>query len=99
MAQLADPATTPNDRAALYAVLYAVQLRINRALRKARDELIMHMERGNLRRLGPLSVRATFQACACGHQVERHLEREQPGVFPCRACDCAAYRAAEVRRG
>jgi hypothetical protein len=50
---------TPEDRGAAYALLHQVQLRINRVLRKAKDELILHMEREGLRSMGPLSVKAT----------------------------------------
>lgn len=56
---LADPATSVDDRAAVYAYLHQVQLRINRALRKSKDELIVHMESNGLRDMGPLSVKAT----------------------------------------
>ena len=56
---LADPSVTPDDRAAAYSVIHQVQLRLNRALRAVKDELIIHMEREGLRELGPLSVKAT----------------------------------------
>lgn len=49
----------PEDRGAAYALLHQVQLRINRVLRKAKDDLILHMEREGLRSMGPLSVKAT----------------------------------------
>lgn len=49
----------PDDRAASYALLHQVQLRINRVLRKVKDDLILHMEREGLRSMGPLSVKAT----------------------------------------
>lgn len=56
---LDDTALTVDDRAAAYGVLHQVQLRINRALRKVRDELILHMERNDLKALGPLTVKST----------------------------------------
>jgi hypothetical protein len=56
---LIDRELTIEDRAGAYAVLQQVQLRINRALRKVRDELILHMEANGLRALGPLSVKST----------------------------------------
>lgn len=56
---LSDPERTPDDRAAAYAVLHQIQLRINRALRTAKDDLIVHIESNGLRELGPLSVKAT----------------------------------------
>lgn len=59
LALLADEATPVEDRAALYASLHQLQLRVNRVLRKARDPLIVHMESGGLRDVGPLSVKAT----------------------------------------
>lgn len=59
MTRLADPGTPVEDRAAVYAVLHQVQLRINRGLRKAKDDLIVHMEREGIRDMGPLSVKAS----------------------------------------
>lgn len=59
LALLADESTPVDDRAALYATLHQIQLRINRVLRKARDPLVIHMEREGLRDMGPLSVKAT----------------------------------------
>jgi hypothetical protein len=50
---------TPEDRGAAYALLHQIQLRINRALRKAKDDLIIHLESNHLRSMGPLSVKAT----------------------------------------
>lgn len=47
------------DRGAAYAVLHQIQLRINRALRKAKDDLIVHIEGNHLKALGPLSIKAT----------------------------------------
>ena len=56
---LTDTRLTIEDRAGAYAVLHQVQLRLNRALRKVKDELIVYMESNGLRSLGPLSVRRT----------------------------------------
>lgn len=56
---LGDKALTVDDRAAAYGVLHQVQLRINRALKAVRDELILHMERNKLKALGPLTVKST----------------------------------------
>jgi hypothetical protein len=50
---------TIEDRGAAYALLYAIQLRINRALRKAKDDLIVHLESNGLKAMGPLSIKAT----------------------------------------
>jgi hypothetical protein len=47
------------DRGAAYALLHQIQLRINRALRKAKDDLILHIEGNHLKALGPLSIKAT----------------------------------------
>ena len=59
MDELANPEATVDDRAAAYSVLHQVQLRINRALRAAKDDLIVYMESNGLRDMGPLSVKAT----------------------------------------
>lgn len=56
---LADARLTVEDRAGAYAVLHQVQLRINRALRKVRDDLIVYMKSNDLKALGPLSVKST----------------------------------------
>lgn len=59
MDELANPEAAVDDRAAAYAVLHQIQLRINRALRGAKDDLIVYMESNGLRDMGPLSVKAT----------------------------------------
>lgn len=59
MAGVADRDIPIEDRAALYAVLHQVQLRINRALKLAKDDLIVHLESNGLRDFGPLSIKAT----------------------------------------
>jgi hypothetical protein len=56
---LTDTRLTIEDRGAAYAVLYAVQLRLNRALRKVKDELIVYMKSNDLKALGPLTVKST----------------------------------------
>jgi hypothetical protein len=50
---------TIEDRAASYAVLHQIQLRINRALKAAKDDIIIHIDGNHLKSLGPLSVKAT----------------------------------------
>lgn len=50
---------TIEDRGGAYALLHQIQLRINRALKKHKDELILHIEGNKLKALGPLSVKAT----------------------------------------
>jgi len=55
---LGDRALTIEDRAGAYAVIHQVQLRLNRALRKVRDELIAYLTDNDLKALGPLSVRS-----------------------------------------
>lgn len=59
MEAVQDRALAIEDRAALYGVLHQVQLRINRALRAAKDDLIVYLESTGLRELGPLSTKAT----------------------------------------
>lgn len=56
---LTDTRLTVDDRAAAYGVLHQVQLRINRALKKVRDELIVYMTTTDLRSVGPLRIKST----------------------------------------
>lgn len=56
---LTDTRLTIEDRAGAYAVIHQVQLRLNRALRKVKDELIVYMKQNDLKALGPLSIKAT----------------------------------------
>lgn len=56
---LTDARLTIEDRAGAYAVIHQVQLRLNRALRKVRDDLIVYMKANDLKSLGPLSVKST----------------------------------------
>lgn len=56
---LTDTRLTVEDHGAAYAVLYAAQLRINRALRKVKDDLIVYMKGNDLKALGPLSIKST----------------------------------------
>jgi hypothetical protein len=53
---VSDPAVPIEDRAAVYGVLHALQLHVNRALRPVKEELLVHMDREHIRKLGPLSV-------------------------------------------
>ena len=63
LAELADELSNPEarleDRAAAYAVLQQVKLRLDRVLKANRDDLIVGMERDGLKELGPLSVKGT----------------------------------------
>ena len=56
---LTDTRLTIEDRAGAYAVIHQVQLRLNRALRKVRDDLIVHMKANDLKALGPLTIKST----------------------------------------
>lgn len=56
---LIDTRLTIEDRAGAYAVIHQVQLRLNRALKKVRDDLLIYMTRNELKALGPLSVKST----------------------------------------
>lgn len=62
VAELADELSNPEarmeDRAAAYAVLQQVRLRIDRVLKANRDDLIVGMERDGLKELGPLSIKS-----------------------------------------
>lgn len=55
---LQDTRLTIEDRAAVYAFAHQVQLRINRVLRKVKDDLIVYMKANDLKALGPLSVKS-----------------------------------------
>ena len=56
---LTDTRLSIEDRAGAYAVIHQVQLRLNRALRKVKDDLIVYMKSNDLKALGPLSVKST----------------------------------------
>lgn len=56
---LTDPTAPLEDRAAAYAALQPVKLRIDRALKASRDDVIVGMERGGYRSLGPLTIKST----------------------------------------
>jgi len=56
---LTDNRLTIEDKAGAYALLHQVQLRINRALRKVRDDIIIYMKSNELKSLGPLSIKST----------------------------------------
>jgi hypothetical protein len=56
---VADRSLPAEDRGAVWAVLHQIQLRINRVLKANRDDLIIHMEQGGLREMGPLYIRST----------------------------------------
>jgi hypothetical protein len=56
---LSDATLTIEDRIAAYAVVHQVQLRLNRALRKVKDEIIVYLGSNDLRSLGPVSIKST----------------------------------------
>ena len=56
---LGDARLTIEDRAAAYGVIHQVQLRLNRALKAIKEDLIQHMVRNDLRSMGPLSIKRT----------------------------------------
>lgn len=56
---LTDTRLTIEDRAGAYGVIHQVQLRLNRALRKVKDDLIVYMKANDLKALGPLSIKST----------------------------------------
>jgi hypothetical protein len=59
MQAVADTSLPLEDRAAIYGVLHQIQLRINRAIKAARDDLIVGIERAGVKELGPLSIKST----------------------------------------
>lgn len=59
MSVLQDREASIENRGAMYALLHQIQLRINRALKTAKDDLIVHLETSGTREMGPLSVKAT----------------------------------------
>ena len=58
MTSVGDTSLPLEDRAALYALLQQIRLRIDRALKASRDDLIVGMERDGLKELGPLSIKS-----------------------------------------
>ncbi|MCA1570858.1 MAG: hypothetical protein LC798_11175 [Chloroflexi bacterium] len=56
---ITDRSLAIEDRAAAYGLWSAVQLRINRRLRAAKDDLIAHLQAHDIRQLGPLSLKST----------------------------------------
>lgn len=58
MTAVGDTSLPLEDRAALYALLQQIRLRIDRALKASRDDLIVGMERDGLKELGPLSIKS-----------------------------------------
>jgi len=56
---LTDASLTIEDRAAAYGVIHQVQLRLNRSLKKVRDELVTYLIQNKLKALGPLSLKST----------------------------------------
>lgn len=59
LAILDDPAASIPDKAGAYGVGHQVQLRINRKLKKVRDDIITYMVAQDVPALGPLSVKST----------------------------------------
>lgn len=56
---LGDAEASLEDRTAAYAVIQQIRLRLDRALKASKDDLIVGMERAGLRELGPVSVKAS----------------------------------------
>jgi hypothetical protein len=59
MEAVGDTSLPLEDRVGVYAVLHQIQLRINRAIKAAKDDLIVGIERAGLKELGPVSIKAT----------------------------------------
>lgn len=59
LAVLADPEQPLENRAAVYAVAQRIRLRLDRALKASRDDLIVGMERQGMKSMGPLSIKST----------------------------------------
>lgn len=55
---LSDDSASLDDWAAAYAVAQQVRLRLDRALKSRRDDLIVGMERAGRKALGPLSIKS-----------------------------------------
>jgi hypothetical protein len=56
---LADTKAPLEDRGAAYAIAQQVRLKLDRALKANRDDIIVGMERAELKALGPLSIRSS----------------------------------------
>lgn len=59
LAIVQDPDASLDDRGAMWALLHQIQLRVNRALKASRDDVILGMERAGLKALGPLTIKST----------------------------------------
>jgi hypothetical protein len=55
---LADTDAPLEDRGAAYAIAQQVRLKLDRALKANRDDIIVGMERAELKALGPLSIKS-----------------------------------------
>ncbi len=56
---LADDTASLDEWAAAYSVAQQVKLRLDRSLKARRDDIIVGMERGGLKSVGPLTVKST----------------------------------------
>ncbi len=59
LAILADDTASLDEWAAAYSVAQQVKLRLDRSLKARRDDIIVGMERGGLKSVGPLTVKST----------------------------------------
>jgi hypothetical protein len=55
---LADDTAGLDDWAAAYAIAQQLRLRLDRSLKSRRDDLIVGMERGGMKALGPLTIKS-----------------------------------------
>ena len=55
---LADDTASLDDWAAAYSIAQQLRLRLDRGLKSRRDDLIVGMERGGMKSLGPLTIKS-----------------------------------------
>ena len=56
---LADTSQPIENRAAVYAVAQRLRLKLDRALKASRDDIIVAMEREGVKQLGPVTIKST----------------------------------------
>jgi hypothetical protein len=56
---LADTSEKVDNRAVAYAIAQQIRLRLDRALKASRDDIIVAMERDGLKQLGPVTIKSS----------------------------------------
>jgi len=56
---LADPSEKVDNRAVAYAIAQQIRLKLDRALKASRDDIIVAMERDGVQQLGPVTIKSS----------------------------------------